>query len=121
MTLHVFSFCLDFVIIVFQSKRWMTEFREIQNCAIISVLEPENEVLQQNKIYFEDRVHKMKDGEISENEGDTEDEEGKSDAGKKVKSKEEHILRYEQLCRGNSSKVHKYFPCSEHATHAKNA
>ena len=99
----------------------MTEFGvgEIQNCAIISVLEPDDEVLQQNKIYFEDRVRKMKDGEISGDEGDTEDEEEKSGAGKKVKSKEEYILRYEQLCRGNSSKVQKYFPCSEHATHAK--
>ena len=64
-------------------------------------------------MYFEDRVHKMKDGELSE------DEEEKSDASKKVKSKEEYILRYEQLCRGNSSKVQKYFYCSEHATHAK--
>ena len=54
-------------------------------------------------MYFEDRVLKMKDGEISE------DEEEKSDASKNVKSKEEYILRYEQLCRGNSSKVQKYF------------
>ena len=54
-------------------------------------------------MYFEDRVQKMKDGELSE------DEEEKSDASKKVKSKEEYILRYEQLCRGNSSKVQKYF------------
>ena len=74
-----------------------------------SVLEPDDEVLQQNKMYFEDRVHKMKDGELSEDEHDTEDEEEKSDASKKVKSKEEYILRYEQLCRGNSSKVQKYF------------
>ncbi|CAH3038026.1 unnamed protein product [Porites lobata] len=66
--------------------------------------EPDDEVLQQNKMYFEDRVHKMKDGELSEDERDTEDEEEKSDASKKVKSKEEYILRYEQLCRGNSSK-----------------
>ena len=64
-------------------------------------------------MYFEDRVHKMKDGELSE------DEEEKSDASKKVKSKEEYILRYEQLCRGNSSKVQKYFSCSEHESHAK--
>ena len=62
-------------------------------------------------MYFEDRVHKMKDGELSEDEHDTEDEEEKSDASKKVKSKEEYILRYEQLCRGNSSKVQKYFSC----------
>ena len=74
-----------------------------------SVLEPDDEVLQQNKMYFEDRVLKMKDGELSEDERDTEDEEEKSDASKKVKSKEEYILRYEQLCRGNSSKVQKYF------------
>ena len=70
-------------------------------------------------MYFEDRVHKMKDGELSEDERGTEDEEEKSDASKKVKSKEEYILRYEQLCRGNSSKVQKYFSCSEHDSHAK--
>ena len=70
-------------------------------------------------MYFEDRVRKMKDGELSEDEGDTEDEEEKSDASQKVKSKEEYILRYEQLCRGNSSKVQKYFSCSEHETHAE--
>ena len=74
-----------------------------------SVLEPDDEVLQQNKMYFEDRVLKMKDGELSEDEHDTEDEEEKSDASKKEKSKEEYIFRYEQLCRGNSSKVQKYF------------
>ena len=51
----------------------------------------------------------MKDGELSEDERGTEDEEEKSDASKKVKSKEEYVLRYEQLCRGNSSKVQKYF------------
>ena len=79
----MFSFCLDFL--------------------LFFVLEPDDEVLQQNKMYFEDRVQKMKDGELSE------DEEEKSDASKKVKSKEEYILRYEQLCRGNSSKVQKYF------------
>ena len=60
-------------------------------------------------MYFEDRVLKMKDGELSEDEHDTEDEEEKSDASKKVKSKEEYILRYEQLCRGNSSKVQNIF------------
>ena len=70
-------------------------------------------------MYFEDRVLKMKDGELSEDEHDTEDEEEKSDASKKVKSKEEYILRYEQLCRGNSSKVQKCFSCSEHESHAK--
>ena len=66
-------------------------------------------------MYFEDRVRKMKDGELSENERDAEDEEEKSGASQKVKSKKEHILRYEQLCRGNSSKVQKCFSCSEHA------
>ena len=70
-------------------------------------------------MYFEDRVLKMKDGELSEDEHDTEDEEEKSDASTKVKSKEEYILRYEQLCRGNSSKVQKYFSCSENESHAK--
>ena len=70
-------------------------------------------------MYFEERVRKMKDGELSEDERDTEDEEEKSDASKKVKSKEEYILHYEQLCRGNSNKVQKYFSCSEDATHAK--
>ena len=74
-------------------------------------LEPNDEALKQSKVYYEGRLSLLQNGEDTDEEEDEDDddddeEEEMSDDSMKPKPKEDFILHYEQLCRGETNKVH---------------
>ena len=71
-------------------------------------LDPKDEALQQSKIYYQNRLSMMQNGENfddDEEEDDDDDEEESPEESNKPKPKEEFMLHYEKLCRGESNKV----------------
>jgi len=66
--------------------------------------EPQDEELKQSKIYYENRLRMMQDGDYTDDEEEDNDEEETSEDSNKPKPKEEFMLDYERLCRGESNK-----------------
>ena len=73
-----------------------------QRQGVLLSLDPENEVHQQSKIYYESRLKRMQDGQHYHEE---DEEEISSEENTKPELKQDFMLHYEKLCRGEANKV----------------